>query len=220
MDFSCSIHQHTKGLIILNSSTKIPPFTSSSVIKAALLSIPGPVQTNTFCMGKQDGFYKDSTDCLYFYQCSFNYTYREPCPLGSYFSERQGACDWAANVPECPYSTVSTSSPSTILMSSPSTVPLSSPNITQGNSFHERIELLISYFANMKITQSGYTYFYLLSTLQQQQYNNVMNAYVIAATSCGVAPNTNSNTNTYYCIINTDGHTCHSVTHFYSNIFS
>jgi len=202
----------SKGLIILNSSTKIPPFTSSSVIKAALLSIPGPVQTNTFCMGKQDGFYKDSTDCLYFYQCSFNYTYREPCPLGSYFSERQGACDWAANVPECPYSTVPTASPST--------VSLSSPGITQGNSFHERIELLILYFAYMKITQSGYTYFYLLSTLQQQQqYNNVMKAYVIAATSCGVAPNTNSNTNTYYCI-NTDGHTCHSVTHFYSNIIS
>ncbi|XP_052761892.1 chitotriosidase-1-like [Mya arenaria] len=60
---------------------------------------PGPVD---FCKGKNDGFYKDPQNCAYFYQCSFEHGYHEPCPSGTYFSEALQGCDWAANVPSCP----------------------------------------------------------------------------------------------------------------------
>jgi len=63
---------------------------------------PAPVHPTNFCKGKSDGFYKDPANCSFFYQCSFQTSYHEPCPQGTYFSESLSGCDWAANVPSCP----------------------------------------------------------------------------------------------------------------------
>ncbi|XP_052265552.1 chitotriosidase-1-like isoform X2 [Dreissena polymorpha] len=63
---------------------------------------PQSVNPTDFCKGKQDGFYKDPVDCSKFYQCSFEISYHEPCPSGTYFSTVLQGCDWIANVHNCP----------------------------------------------------------------------------------------------------------------------
>jgi len=79
-----------------------PPVTQAPQTTTTTQTAPGPTQVHPFCQGKADGFYRDPTDCSYFYQCSFQTSYHDPCPSGTYFSNTLQGCDWAANVPGCP----------------------------------------------------------------------------------------------------------------------
>lgn len=54
-----------------------------------------------FCRGKTDGLYRDSQACGHYYQCSFGFTFHEPCAPGLVFNENTDACDYIINVPAC-----------------------------------------------------------------------------------------------------------------------
>jgi hypothetical protein len=78
------------------------PVTAAPTTQRPVTQRPGAVHPADFCKGKSDGFFKDPADCSLFYQCSFEVSYHEVCPSGTYFSESLQGCDWAANVPSCP----------------------------------------------------------------------------------------------------------------------
>lgn len=90
------------------------PVTQAPITQAPVTQAPGPVTMapitqapnvpapGEFCKGKADGFYKDPKDCAYFFQCSFELAYHEPCPSGTKFSTALQGCAWEANVKDCP----------------------------------------------------------------------------------------------------------------------
>ena len=56
------------------------------------------VNSNHFCKGKADGFYRNPTDCARYYLCSYGHTIPELCPAGTYYSPTLKICNWIANV--------------------------------------------------------------------------------------------------------------------------
>ncbi|XP_053382557.1 probable chitinase 10 [Mercenaria mercenaria] len=98
----------THAPVITQAPVTQAPFTTRAPVPTTTQAMHTTKQYQTnvkpadFCKGKSDGFYKDPADCGHFYQCSFEVSYHEPCPSGTYFSTALQGCDWAANVHDCP----------------------------------------------------------------------------------------------------------------------
>ncbi|KAL9953227.1 hypothetical protein ACROYT_G040607 [Oculina patagonica] len=54
---------------------------------------------DTFCKGKQDGYYLDPKDCAAFYQCSRGSAFRKHCLRGQVFNDILKTCDSPMNFP-------------------------------------------------------------------------------------------------------------------------
>ncbi len=57
------------------------------------------VGDDTFCKGKQDGYYLDPKDCAAFYQCSRGSAFRKHCLRGQVFNDILKTCDSPMNFP-------------------------------------------------------------------------------------------------------------------------
>lgn len=82
--------------------TAAPVTAAPTTAAPSVTKYPGSVHPADFCKGKSDGFYSDPMDCGHFYQCSFEVSYHETCPSGTYFNPAMKGCDWADRVPNCP----------------------------------------------------------------------------------------------------------------------
>ncbi|XP_063237600.1 probable chitinase 10 [Bacillus rossius redtenbacheri] len=81
----------------LNNLPTFPtgPTKSSPIVS----STNSPV--NVLCPANVETLVRDPTDCGKFYECNYGIPIRESCYPGLYFSEKNQACDYPQNVPEC-----------------------------------------------------------------------------------------------------------------------
>ncbi|XP_071953415.1 chondroitin proteoglycan 2-like [Antedon mediterranea] len=54
-----------------------------------------------FCTNRPDGNYRHPDDCKRFFTCVSHIRYVFRCPLGLFYNQNIGVCDWPFNVPEC-----------------------------------------------------------------------------------------------------------------------